>query len=375
MSASRLWAGAVTVALSGWLALVRPAYPDEAPAARIGINRVNLGWQSHGEQERILKDIAASGATDVRLSLSRPVDKSIEALAIASRLGLGILLEIQLANKSYYPESVSPRTGFGRIWDIHRLSDLDLDRYRKGLREALQRIDALGIRLEAIEPGNEINYAGYNGDLAVYRRKGPPTARGIADVKDRLAFERGLDKYVRVLEISRDEVRATLHSHNAAIISAGLSDMSAEEADKRGMERLDPRVFVAALRQHGVDSLVDAYGVHLYPGRKTPAVLAAHVKTLLDFCRPADQGKPCWVTEWGIANTARSCPIDDRAREGAVRAMRTTLGELMAGGRLAAAYYYDWDTEPAYSLWRCGKLSPAGAAAIRPAEIEGARAR
>ncbi|MBP1884566.1 hypothetical protein J2Z50_002856 [Ensifer mexicanus] len=361
--------------MSGWLALVRPAYPDDAPATRIGINRVNLGWLSHGEQERILKEIASSGATDVRLSLSRPVEKSIEAVAIASRLGLRILLEIQLANKSYYPESARPRTGFGRIWDIYRLSDLDLDRYRKGLREALQRIDALGIRLEAIEPGNEINHAGYNGDLAVYRKPGASTAHSIADLKDRLAFERGLDKYVRVLEISRGEVRATVHSHNATVVSAGLSDTSAKEADKRGVERLDPRVFVAALRQRGADSLVDAYGVHLYPGRKTPAVLATHVRSLLDFCRAAERAKPCWVTEWGIANTARSCPFDDRAREGAVRAMRTILGEQMEVGRLAAAYYYDWDSEPSYSLWRCGKLSPAGAAAIRPAEIEGARAR
>ncbi|MCA1449850.1 glycoside hydrolase [Ensifer sp. IC3342] len=360
--------------LSGWLAL-QPAYADDAPAARVGINRVNLGWLSHGEQERILKDIAASGATDVRLSLSRPVDRSIEALAIASRLGLRILLEIQLANKSYYHESAHPRTGFGRQWDVYRLSDLELDRYRNGLREALRRIDALGIRLEAIEPGNEINNAGYNGDLAVYRKPGAPTPRSIVDLKDRLAFERGLENYVRVLEISRDEVRATVHSRNAIIVSAGLSDMSAEEADKRGVERLDPRVFVAALRHRGGDSFIDAYGIHIYPGRRAPEALATRVDGLLDFCRAIDQGKPCWVTEWGIANLARSCPVDDRTREGPVRAMRIAFGELMKEGRLAAAYYYDWDTEPSYSLWRCGKLSPAGAAAILPAEIEGARAR
>lgn len=377
MSASRLWKRAARLAaavLSGWLAL-QPAYADDASSARVGINRVNLGWLSRSEQERILKDIAASGATDVRLSLSRPVDKSIEALAIANRLGLRILLEIQLANKSYYPESIRPRTGFGRIWDVYRLSDLDLARYRQGLRDALQRIDALGIRLEAIEPGNEINYAGYNGDLVVYRKKGPPTPRSITDLRNRLGFERGLDNYVRVLEISRDEVRATAHSRNATVVSAGLSDMSAGEADKRGVERLDPSVFVAALRHRGADSFVDAYGIHIYPGRKAAAVLTARVNDLLDFCRAADQGKPCWVTEWGIANAARSCPLDDRAREVTVRAMRAAFGELMAAGRLAAAYYYDWDTQPTYSLWRCGKLSPAGAAAILPAEIQGARAQ
>ncbi|WP_026619910.1 hypothetical protein [Ensifer sp. WSM1721] len=357
------------------LALSPLAHAGDPAAPRIGVNRLHLAWLPRAEQERILKDIAASGATHIRVSLSRPVDKSIEAVEIASRLGLRILLEIQLANKSYYPENARPRTGFGRVWDIYRLSDLDPDRYRKSLHEALQRIDALGIRLEAIEPGNEINYAGYNGDLAVYREPGTRSPRSIAELQDRAAFERGLDTYIRVLEISRDEVRATVHSRDAAVVSAGLSDMSAEQADKRGMERLDPGDFIAALRQRGMDGLVDAYGIHIYPGRLAPAALDRRVTNLLDFCQPADWGKPCWVTEWGIANTARSCPVDDRWRENTISAMRAAFGQLMEAKRLTAAFYYDWDTEPSYSLWRCGKLSPAAAAAIEPAEIGEGRAK
>ncbi|HXV29955.1 MAG TPA: glycoside hydrolase, partial [Sinorhizobium sp.] len=148
--ARKAGAGALLVAVL--LALLplseaRTAYDGAAHAVRIGVNRLNLAWLPQTEQERVLKDMAANGVTHVRLSLSRPVDRSIEALAIASRLGLRILLEIQLSNTSYYPESVRPRSGFGRIWDIHRLSDLDPERYRKGLRAALRRVDALGIRL------------------------------------------------------------------------------------------------------------------------------------------------------------------------------------------------------------------------------------
>ena len=69
------------------------------------------------------------------------------------------------------------------------------------------------------------------------------------------------------------------------------------------------------------------------------------------------------MTEWGIANTALSCPVDDRKREGAIRAMRRSFAALMKEGRLDAAFYYDWDTQPVYSVWRCGALSPAGVAA------------
>lgn len=350
------------------------AHAAEVTAARIGINRLNLAWLSRSDQERVLGEMAANSITHARLSLSRPVDKSIEGLEIASRLGIRILLEVQLTNKSYFPETARPRTGFGRIWDVHRLSELDLDRYRMGLRDALRRIDALGIRLEAIEPGNEINFAAYNGDLVVYRRPGERTPRSIADLADRVAFEQGLDKYLEAVKITREEVRRTVHSSDAAIVSAGLSDLSADWADGRGMERLDPGEVVALLRKRGLDSLVDAYGIHVYPGQKRASALADRVKGVLDFCRADNAGRPCWVTEWGIANTARDCPVDDRKREDAVRAVRAVFQQLMDEGRLAAAYYYDWDTEQSYSLWRCGRLSPAGALAVTPAGTEETRA-
>lgn len=129
----------------------RQCWPRTA-LRRYGVNRLNLAWLDRADQERVLKEIADSGVTHVRLSLSRPVDKSIEAVGIASRLGLHILLEIQLSNKSYYGDAVRPRSGQERIWDINRLSDLDLDRYRLGLRDALARLDALGVRLDAVEP-------------------------------------------------------------------------------------------------------------------------------------------------------------------------------------------------------------------------------
>ncbi|WP_378941531.1 glycoside hydrolase [Mesorhizobium sp. ANAO-SY3R2] len=346
------------------------AHAAEVTAARIGVNRLNLAWLSRSDQERVLGEMAVNGITHARLSLSRPVDKSIEGLEIASRLGIRILLEVQLANKSYYPETARPRSGFDRIWDVHRLSELDLDLYRVGLRDALRRIDALGIRLEAVEPGNEINFSAYNGDLLVYRRPGERTPRSIAELAERAAFEQGLDKYLEAVKITREEVRRTVHSSDAAIVSAGLSDLSADWADGRGMERLDPGEVVALLRKRGLDSLVDAYGIHVYPGQKPAPALSDGVRRVLDFCGTDNAGRPCWVTEWGIANTARHCPVDDHKREDAVRAVRAVFHQLMDEGRLTAAYYYDWDTEQSYSLWRCGRLSPAGALAVTPAVTE-----
>lgn len=335
-------------------------------AGIIGINRVNLAWLTPGEQRKILTDIAASGATHVRLSLSAPVDKSIDAVEIARDLGLKILLEIQLSNPDYYADEARPRTGHGRIWDIRRLSDLDPAKYREKLRTALARMDAAGVALTAVEPGNEINYSAYNGDLVVFPRPGADTPRHASDIRNRQAFERGLATYIEVARITRQELKATKHSGHAVVVSAGLSDMSAAEADRRGMERLDPDEVIALLKSRGLDDHVDAYGIHVYPGRRTGPKLVDYVGDLLGFCGTGGMGKPCWITEWGVANSARSCPLDDRKRADAVADMRSAFDGLMSAGRLEAAFYYDWDTHAGYGVWRCGHLSSAGAEAIAP---------
>ena len=56
------------------------------------------------------------------------------------------------------------------------------------------------------------------------------------------------------VRITREELRATVHSRDAPLISAGLSDLGADEADDRGMERLDPGEFVSLLRERGIDA-------------------------------------------------------------------------------------------------------------------------
>jgi len=341
--------------------------PQPAPAGddlRSGVNRVNLAWRTAAEQQEILGEIAASGVTDIRLSLSRPVDRSIDALKIADALGLNILLEIQLSNKSYYPSDLKPRTGHDRVWDIHRLSDLDLEKYRTELSSALTRIDEAGIRLEAVEPGNEINISPYNGDLHVYPVRGVRTARSIDELRNRSAFEKGLDKYVDALRIARDLLDATVHSRETKLVSSGLSDMRAQTADRLGLERLDAGEVIDLLQERGLDEIVDAYGIHIYPGNRTASAIERRIGELLEFCLPAETGHPCWITEWGVANTSQECPVDDGKREVVVRNVLQTFDDLSDTGRLEAVFYYDWDSHDRYSVWRCGGLSPAGALAV-----------
>lgn len=335
--------------------------------AQFGVNRVNLAWLDAGAREKVLDQIAQSGTKLVRLSISVPIDASIDAVKVAHQKGLAILLEISLNNPAFYPEGTEKRSGRGRIWDTYRLSDVSPEQYRMVIGDVLQRIDRLGVPLVAVEPGNEINWGPYNGDLDIKAQDKTRTARSLADIGDVAAVERGAAKYVQLLQVTRQELAKTKLSRSAKLVSAGLSDIPPEHADRRGVDSIDPASFTALLRKHGLDKTADAYGIHIYPGGDgSPTARAQHVDQALSICqaRP-DEGKPCWITEWGFANTAKTCPADDSRRERLVKATRERFAELMRAGRIGAAFYFDWDAST-YGVWRCGELSPAGRAAVTP---------
>jgi hypothetical protein len=259
------------------------AAPSGASAqAQFGVNRVNLAWLDAAAREKVLDQIAQSGTKSVRLSISVPVDASIDAVKVAHQKGLAILLEISLNNPAFYPEGTKKRSGRGRIWDTYRLSDISPDLYRTVIGDVLQRIDRLGVPLVAVEPGNEINWAPYNGDLDIREREKTRTARSLADLSDPEAVERGAAKYVQLLQVTRQELAKTKLSSGAKLVSAGLSDIPPEHADRRGIDSIDPASFTALLRKHGLDKAADGYGLHIYPsGEGSP-----------EACRPGALNLP-----------------------------------------------------------------------------------
>ena len=332
-------------------------------AAEIGFNRVNLGWKKPAERQSVIEEMKQSGVVSVRLSLSAPVDPSLDAVRIAHEAGLRILLEISLNNPAFYAKGTQRRTAKGKSHDAYRLSDLDPERYRAVIRDALAKLDAMGIAVVAIEPGNEINWAGYNGDLTVsFGKPGSVITPG-----DPAKVAQGLDRYVDTLRVTREEMQASKLNRDAKLISAGLSDMPVPFSRRVGLEMIPPGDWTTRMQKRGLDGLVDAYGIHVYPGSTgTRARRDGLVREALSFCGTDRAGKPCWITEWGVANTSPACPIEDDRRTVLVDQVRAIIDREIRSGRVEAAYYFDWDSETPYSVWRCGGLSTAGRAAIRP---------
>lgn len=357
----------ICLAVAAVLAAATFVTPSSASGdARFGVNRVNIAWLPSPERENILASIANNGIKSVRLSLTKPIDASIDAIRIAHEKGLAILLEIPLSNPAYFPAGTKPRSGHGRIWDMYRLSDISPDLFRSAVGDALKKIDQLGVPLVAVETGNEINWGAYNGDLEVKSKAKTRTARSLKELNDLQTVERGAANYVLLLKAVREQLAMTKYSAGAKVISAGLSDIPVADADRRGIDSIDPSAFTSLLQKHGLDKVVDGYGIHIYPGSGgSSSARDQHMNQALSICGTKPDGKPCWITEWGFSNKSTSCSEDDHSRERLVRATKSRFEELMQAGRVEAAYYFNWDATP-YSVWRCGTLSPAGRMAVTP---------
>ncbi|HET9538058.1 MAG TPA: glycoside hydrolase [Mesorhizobium sp.] len=331
----------------------------------IGVNRVNLAWAPPEVREAILQEMAVNSVRLVRLSLVPPFADSVDAVRTAARLGMRVVLVVSFNNKDFYPAGAEKRSGRGRTWDVYRLSDIDPERFRDAFRRALRSIDDAGVSLLAIQPGNEINWGGFNGDLVVHAAEDAPTPRSSSDLSFPSRFEHGLDAYVQITRIVREEIARTAHNRGAQVLAAGLSDISAAIADDRGIETVDASDVVALLRARDIDDAVDGYGVHLYPDQSVTAdERQRRIGSAVSYCREPVSGKPCWITEWGLANASVACPLDDDRRSRIAGEVRTLFDALIREGRVVGALYYDWDTNLPYSVWRCGSLTPTGRVAI-----------
>jgi hypothetical protein len=76
------------------------------------------------------------------------------------------------------------------------------------------------------------------------------------------------------------------------------------------------------------------------------------------------------MTEWGFAN-GRPCPIDDERRRQVIEIERKVFKHFVEQGRLAAIICYCWTgrdnkKEDPAAIFRCGALTSAGKAALRP---------
>ena len=274
----------------------------------MGVNAA-IASMSIEQQNVILAQLHAAGIHFIRTGIT-PDDKGVDFARRAKAQGIRILWLVQLQYRPGAPSRPWPNAF--NVWGGPPLSAADPDQFRKYFEPLLARLDAAGVTLAGFELGNEINSPMFNADFSL-PAENPSRSRefnldDLSHDPEAQQVAKGYLQYLKLLAVIKDvRSRSRLNQH-AAIVDAGLVFNEAPEAPR--ISRLDAVSASATLdfmRAHGLDDLVDAYGVHTYPWTNDPGNPGAAAgrrerlqKYVLAECRPEGGagGKPCWITEW-----------------------------------------------------------------------------
>jgi hypothetical protein len=349
----------IACALFGHLA-VQVARADNVV---VGVN----SWYSPPDvsPDTMVRQLAENGVKTLRISLFA---NSVEFVVKAYQHGIGSVIIV-------YPHTGST-TKPKRGWADVPLSELKPEQFTEGFKPMLDKLEASGVRLTAIELGNEINTSGMNGDIAV---PGSGRALGLADLDnpndpEGRAIAAGYRVYIQIaaaLKELRDHSRLNQHT---PIVAAGMANWGRPGPKAwdglLGVSLVDSIEF---LQQNGLDEYVDGYGVHVYPGLDPSRSVATRIASLgPDVFGACTRARPCWLTEWGIPDGSSEvpdhCPIDETKRIKAIEELRGALQHFADEGRLTAIIFYDWADKPGNkgAIFRCGALTAAGKLAISP---------
>jgi hypothetical protein len=350
-----------------------PAVANDSVA--VAVNVVNPQRLNPAAREAVLDQLQAAGVRMIRAPLAPAwggddYGPAIDFIQRAYERGMKTDLIVGLQ----YREGAQKRPAVRELpnmWSSYPLSSTDPARFRTVFAPLLDQLEDFGITLAALELGNEINWTAFNGEFPI---PGEGKVFGLADLTRDPEARRiadGYRTYVQTLAVLKDIRDHSRLNRETPILSAGLSDPG--PPGPRPGAKTDAVAIGATLeylRANGLDALVDAYGVHTYPWAKTAARRLNQLEqdTLVE-CRPRAEGKPCWVTEWGLPATGAGCPGNDQPRATLMQEMLGDFRPFVQQGRLKGLIYYAW-ADDKYGIYRCGALTHGGRLALDPRAVQ-----
>ncbi len=361
--------------------VILAAAPRLAAAGAItGVNTVDVAKMNPAQQSALLAALSAAHVTTVRLDLKLG---SVPFIIAAFHQGIGSIAILPFAGNTARARPAVPQAGL--TWAVAPLSAPDAAVFSTEDTALLNKLDAAGIRLTALEFGNEINNPQFNGDFAAkggggdFAAKGGGQVFGTADIAspampETISIRAGFLAYLGELKQVKQWRDASAANKQTPLLSAGLADPGLTGSyPGRKLDGVSIGGTLGFLRANGLDQLVDGYAVHVYPSNdpsESQATRAAKLQAdTFAACVPG--GKPCWLTEWGFTDKSTSCPLDDTTRAGIISTMRAILAPLAASGQLQAAIYYSWSghfgtQNSPEAIYRCGALTQSGVRALAP---------
>jgi hypothetical protein len=358
------------ILVCGFVSVVLGAMPRaHRESVVIGVNVANPQRLSPRDREAILDQLQAAGVRVIRAPLKPPwggndYTPAIDFVRRAFERGIKTDLIVHL---QYRAGAVRRPVveGLPEMWPAYPLSSADPMRFRAVFEPLFEQLEGFGITFAALELGNEINSSAFNGEFPV---PGEGRVFGQADLArdpEAAKIAEGYRAYVQILKVLKDIRDHSRLNRATPILSAGLSDPGPPGPRRTKIDAIAIGATLKYLRANGMDLLVDAYGVHAYPWAKTVNRRSDQLEQdTLAECQPPGQGKPCWVTEWGLPAGATACG-NEPLRAALTREILADFHEFTQNGRVKALLYYAW-LDNKYGIYRCRSLTNVGLLALSP---------
>lgn len=350
--------------------------------AMVGVNLGHAQTDTVEQQTTLLNDLKAAGVHVIRAGIGAD-DKGLDLVKRIYARGIKILWIIPLKYAAGVPLRPWRPKEFPGVWAEPAISLADPDQFRAYFAPLLARLEANNIELAGFELGNELNMTPFNGEFPV---PGQGKQFGLNDLyhdPEGQQIAKGYLQYLKVLAVLKDIRDHSKLNQHTPILTAGFGAYEAPEGPfpppaKPGTQTdmVSVNATIDLMRANGLDKLVDAYAVHVYPwanGPGQPAAAAGRqsrlAKYVLAECRPqrGSDGKPCWITEWGFRNNDTSCPVHESDQVSLIEEMRNNFRPYVEQRRLLGLFYYAWfDPMENFGVFRCGSLTQSGRLAIAP---------
>ncbi len=368
-----------------WLLMVSLLFTPMATAddqsVVVGINVVNPARAHIDDQNALLNQLAEAHVRVIRCGIG-PNQAGIEFARRAADKGIKLLLIVDAQYPKDAPKRLWQPDVFPGMWSGHPLSSADPELSKAYYQQLFDNLDANGIALAGLELGNEINWAAFNAEFPLPGEGKVLSLNDLSHDPEGKQIAKGFLQYLKVLSALKEVRDHSRLNQNAPIISAGLT--TPLDGEKLYNTKKEDMVSLSAtlqfLRLHGLDELVDAYGLHFYPPGGGPGTAAGaaqradRLQRTLSACLPPGEarGKPCWITEWGFENRDFSCPPKETNQIHLIKDTRAIFAKAASDGRLKGSIYFCWNSDPwsrtpaPYSVYRCGTLTESGRLAIEP---------
>jgi hypothetical protein len=344
--------------------------PIRAEQLLTGVNLPNAARANAVDRAAVIQQVKSAGVRIVRFPVGKDISDTVEYAAQFYAQGI----KINLIVDPQYPPNAPLRAPYPpdrRMYPSHALSDADPALSRTYFQALMTQMDARGVVLAGIELGNEINWSAFNGGFPL---PGEGKILGSDDLEhdpEGQHIAKGFLQYLNILTVLKDVRDHSTLNRNTPILSAGLSPTGRARQTGQAEDGVAINATIQFLQAHGLDKLVDGYGLHFYPWGTLQQIDLNLQNNVVTECRPAGSavGNPGWITEWGVSTPDMS--PDDSSRMPEVQHLMNAFRTLAREGRLRTILYYSWNSSPGtkpdpITIYRDGHITRAGKIAITP---------